>query len=82
MQSVTLTTRTLPPTENQGKRVRVISANGTVADYPWDFAYDAPEMHEHAARKVAEMENPGEPVTVRRTGSDAMGYSFRAVTGA
>lgn len=81
MRTVRITTRTLPPTDNEGKRVRAMSVHGTVADFPWDHSYDAPEMHEHAARKVAEMENPGEPVTMKRNGSTAMGYTFRAVIG-
>ncbi len=81
MRSVTITTRTLPPTDTQGKRVRVKSQDGTVADYPWDHRFDTPEMPEHAARTLAVLGTPNEPVTVQRIESNAMGYTFRALIG-
>jgi hypothetical protein len=81
MRTVRITTRTLEPTLTRDKRIRVRSADGTVADYPWDHRYDAPEAHQEAARKVAVMENPNQEITMQRTGSDAMGYTFRAIIG-
>lgn len=82
MRTIRITTRTLPPTETTDKRVRVKSDDGTVAEYPWDHRYDAPEMHYHAARKVAVMENPDQEIVVVRSGEDgSMGYIFRAVIG-
>jgi len=81
MHSYNIQTRTLPPTETKGKRVHVDSAAGLSATHPWDYAYDAPEVHENAARKVAEAENPGEQITLQRIDSGTMGYTFRAIVG-
>jgi hypothetical protein len=78
MRIVGIITRTLPPTDNEGKRVAVKSKDGGTAVYPWDHRYDAPEMHEYAASKVAKMENPGKAITMRCVRSDAMGYGFHA----
>lgn len=78
MHAYTIYTRTMPPTDTTDKRVSLDTEEGTHVVYPWDHAYDAPEVHENAALKVAEMENPGRQVTVQRTGSSALGYTFRA----
>lgn len=81
MKMTRIHTRTLPPTETKDKRVRVRSEAGTEADYPWDHRYDAPEMHYHAARKVAVMENPNQEITMFKVADTNMGYTFRAVIG-
>lgn len=81
MPAYNIQTRTLPPTSTEAKRVHVDSALGLSATYPWDHAYDATEVHENAARKTAEAENPGKKVTLYRVDSRAMGYTFRAVIG-
>lgn len=81
MHAYKIQTRTLPPIESKGKRVHVDSAAGLSTTHPWDHAYDAPEVHENAARKVAEAENPGEKITVQRIGTNAMGYTFRVIIG-
>lgn len=81
MRSAIIHTRTLPPTQDKDKRVRVRIDDGTLAEYAWDHAYDAPEVHERAARKAVLASNPGAEVTITRKGSDAMGYTFRALIG-
>lgn len=81
MRAYNIQTRTLPPTERKDKRVHVDSALGLSATHPWDQRYDAPEVHENAARKVAEAECPGEKITLQRIDSGAMGYTFRAIIG-
>lgn len=81
MQSVHIITRTLTPTDTADKRVAVKSKNGTQAVFPWDHRYDDPEVHENAARKVAEQENPGQEITMQRVDTNALGYTFRALIG-
>lgn len=81
MRQITINTRTLPPTNTEPKRVRVRTSEGVEADYPWDHSHDAPEVHENAARQAAVMGDPAAPVTLHRTGSGPMGYTFRALIG-
>jgi hypothetical protein len=81
MRTIIIKTRTLPPTDTEGKRVRVRSQDGGEAVYPWDYSHDDDQVHEEAARKVAMMENPDQPVTLQLTDIDGMGRTFRAVIG-
>lgn len=81
MPAYNIQTRTLPPTSTEAKRVHVDSALGLSATYPWDHAFDAPEVHENAARKTVEAENPGEKITLYQVDSGALGYTFHAVIG-
>jgi hypothetical protein len=77
MRAITITTRTLEPTDTKPKRVRVKTSDGLDAEYPWDHAYDAPEVHEHAALKAARLGNPAATATAYRLVTAAMGYTFR-----
>lgn len=79
MRSIDINTRTMPPTERTEKRVRVRTSEGALAEYSWDHSYDAPEVHERAARRI--LGEPDEAVTIQRTGSHEMGYTFRALIG-
>jgi hypothetical protein len=81
MHTYTITTRTVPPTVNNPKRVGVRTEQGSDTYVEWDHNYDAPEIHETAARLVAEVENHGKTVTVQHTGGHAMGYTFRVSVG-
>jgi hypothetical protein len=75
MQTITAVTRTLPPTDTEAKRVRVHTDEGAVAEYPWDHSQDAPEVHLAAVFKLIGP-RPSHHVTVRQTGSDALGYTY------
>lgn len=79
MQMINVTTRTLEPTDHKPKRVRVKTSEGLEAEYPWDHAHDAPEVHENAALKATQMTHQGSTVTMQRIGSGPMGYTFRAL---
>ena len=81
MHSYNISSRPLEPTDTKPKRLVTDTENGTHTEHVWDHAYDAPELHENAARKVAEMENPGRPITLQRTRITSTGYTFRVLVG-
>jgi hypothetical protein len=79
MHTITITTRTLPPTDTEGKRVRVRTSEGFEADYPWDHAYDTPEVHDKVARQSVALGSPARTIEAfNLTESTAMGYTFTA----